>query len=54
MPFNRSRTERAFDWLNVTILSVIGLLALYPFVYVVLLSFSASIEEPIHIWLQTG
>ena len=44
MPFQRSRAERAFDWLNVTILSVIGLLALYPFVYVVLLSFSTAAD----------
>lgn len=44
MPFQRSRAERAFDWLNVTVLTVVGLLALYPFVYVVLLSFSTAAD----------
>ena len=44
MPFQRSRAERAFDWLNVTMLTVVGLLALYPFVYVVLLSFSTAAD----------
>ena len=44
MPFHRSRAERAFDWFNVTALAVVGLLALYPFVYVVLLSFSTAAD----------
>ncbi len=44
MRFKRSRAEIAFDWLNVTILSVVGCLALYPFVYVVLLSFATAAD----------
>ena len=44
MRFKRSFAERIFDWLNVTVLTVVGLLALYPFVYVVLLSFSTAAD----------
>lgn len=44
MRFKRSPAERAFDWLNVAILTVVGLLALYPFVYVVLLSFATAAD----------
>ena len=44
MRFKRSRGEIAFDWLNVTVLTIVGLLALYPFIYVVLLSFSTAAD----------
>ena len=42
MHFQRSRGEKLFDVLNVTVLTVVALLALYPFVYVILLSFATA------------
>ena len=44
MRFKRSRGEIAFDWLNVSLLALVGLLALYPFLYIVLLSFSTAAD----------
>jgi len=44
MLFKRSRGEVIFDTFNVTVLATVGALALYPFVYVVLLSFATSAD----------
>jgi putative aldouronate transport system permease protein len=44
MRYRRSRAERAFDWCNVAFLTVVALLALYPFVYVLLLSFAGAAD----------
>lgn len=44
MAFQRSRGERAFDGLNLAVLTVVALLALYPFVYIVLLSFATAAD----------
>lgn len=40
MPHRRSRAELAFDVANVTALTLVALVALFPFVYIVLLSLS--------------
>lgn len=42
MRYRRSRAELAFDWCNVMFLTFVALIALYPFVYVVLLSFASA------------
>jgi putative aldouronate transport system permease protein len=44
MRFKRSRGEIAFDWLNASLLTLVGLLAVYPFIYIVLLSFSTAAD----------
>lgn len=44
MSFRRSAGEVVFDWFNVAALSAVALLALYPFVYVVLLSFATAAD----------
>ena len=44
MRYHRSRGEKLFDVFNIIALLLVGLLALYPFVYVVLLSFATAAD----------
>lgn len=44
MRYRRSSLEIVFDWCNVALLTAVALMAVYPFVYIVLLSFATSAD----------